>query len=226
MSTPPLHVESQFGPLLGGHDIEAACIATLEQWLPRYARRVSYLAGFEPDFLKPIRTVLVATEMNVPPEVHRPCLIIVNNGIRDDPIKFGSIESGKSYRARWDLTFGVQAVAKGKRESAQPRALTLARMYILAVRAVMIQKRDADGIMGMTDWTGEEYAGLEVEADRTTALATASFDVTCDRAVAWGTGPADWEAPEEGEEDPDPVWPWVVEHDISIIKSTNPKEEG
>lgn len=214
-----------FGPFVGAHHLEAAVLDVLWTWLPTYQHEVSREAGLDPKHLQTIRSWSVVSELSRMPEAQVPALMLVNNGILDPPFKHGDSE----YMATWEVDIGVQVVAKGARQKAAPRALTLARMDILAIRLALIQQRDASGIMQMTDWMAERPSSvLEAEDDRTTCLASTRFHITTEGAAQWGEGPTEPLYPPEPEDLPPsqrPEWP-VAETFFLDIDNTQTPEEG
>jgi hypothetical protein len=223
----PTHV---FGEFVGAHHVEAAILAMLWKWLPTYQHEISREAGMEPAHLLPIRSWRVASDMERFPEDQLPCVILVNNGLPEPPRKYNDSDGSSVFLAHWAIDLGVHVAAKGAKVRAAPRALTLARMYALAVRLAMIQKRDDDGVMGMTDPVTERpNAVLTVEDDRTTCLATTTFLVETDHWGEWGAGPIDPIYPPEDETPPveRPVWPIVEDHFLEVDKvPINTSEEG
>jgi hypothetical protein len=184
----------------------------------------------DPKYLLPVRSWRVASSMERYPEDQLPCCILVNNGIPEVPRKHNDLDGNSVFLAHWAIDLGVHVAAKGAKVRAAPRALTLARMYALAIRLCMIQKKDDDDVMGMTDpITERPNAELAVEDDRTTCLATTTFMVETDHWAEWGQGPIEPYMPPEGELPPGerPVWPTVQSWDIDVVKvplQTN--EEG
>lgn len=207
-----------FGRFVGAHHLEAAVLNTLWKWLPTYQHEVAREAGLAPLHMQAIRSWRVSSDMGRMPEDQLPSVILVNDGVAELPVK----HDGGLYIATWEVVLGVQVAAKGEKVKAAPRALTLARMYALAIRLCLIQKRDEDGIMGMVDWITERPGAVLVsEDDRTTCLATNVFHIVVDGAAEWTEGPLD---PIYPPEDPDapppdrPEWPIALTYDLEVIK--------
>jgi hypothetical protein len=219
-----------FGQFVGAHHVEAAVLNVLWKWMPTYQHEVSREAGMDPKYLQAIRSWSVVSELGRMVEAQVPAVLLVNNGVIDPPVK----HADSIYLAHWEVDLGVQVVAKGAKTKATPRALTLARMQVLAMRLAIIQQRDDDGIMGMTDWRGEQPNRiLEAEDDRTTCLSSTRFHITTDGTAQWGEGPLEPHWPPEPEEQPPPerpVWPVAIEHyldiDIDQTQTPTPEEEG
>jgi hypothetical protein len=206
-----------YGEFVGAHHLEAAILSTLWKWLPSYQYEVSREAGLEPQHLQPIRSWRVATDMERYPEDQLPGVILVNQGVPEPPRKYNSDDGASMFMAYWVVQIGIHAVAKGQKVNAAPRALTLARMYSLAIRLVMIQQRDDDGVMGMVDpLTEAPSSTLSVEDDRTTCLCVGSFSVQSTDWAEWGEGPLEPEVDPVDENRPE--WPVVVGWDLDVDK--------
>jgi hypothetical protein len=210
-----------YGEFVGAHHVEAAIFSMLWRWLPSYQHEISREAGMDPKHLLPVRSWRVATNMERYPEDQLPCVILVNNGVPEPPRKHNDENGASVFLAHWSIDLGIQVAAKGQKIRAVPRALTLARMYSLAIRLCMIQKRDDDGVMGMTDpLTERPNAVMAIEDDRTTCVAVTSFSVTTDNWSEWGNGPIDPLYPPEDDMPPEerPVWPVVESWEVEVDK--------
>lgn len=203
-----------YGEYTGAHHVEAAILNTLWKWMPSYCYEVSREMEFPPDFLNPVRSWRVATNMERYPEDQLPGVILVNNGVPEPPIKHANETGGDVYFAYWAVEIGIHVVAKGVKEKASPRAMTLARMYALAIRLLMIQQRDDEGVMGMVDPLTEVPGVLNVEDDRTTCLSVCGFRVETPNWAEWGEGPIEPVYPPETDPPTDrPVWPVALSHE-------------
>lgn len=215
-----------FGPFVGAHHVEAAVLQMLWKWLPTYQHEISREAKLDPTHLQPIRAWRVTSEIARMPEDQLPTVMMVNRGVTEPPIKHGD----SIYLAKWEMDIGVQVAAIGAKTKASPRALTLARMHLLAIRLALVQQRDDDGIMGMTDWRGESpQTVLDSEDDRTTCVAATRFHITTDGAAQWGEGPIEPNWPPEPEEQPPPErpeWPVALTHELDIDIDQQLQEEG
>ena len=217
-----------FGRFVGAHHVEAAVLNTLWEWLPTYQHEVAREAGLDPLHLQKVRSWRVASDMARMPEDQLPSVILVNNGVTELPTK----HDGGLYLATWEVQVGVQVAAKGEKVKAAPRALTLARLHVLALRLVLIQKRDEDGILGMVDpITERPNAVLASEDDRTTCLAFATFHIVTDGWAEWSEGPPhpiDFYPPEDEEAPPAerPEWPVAETTFLDVVKEPITEEEG
>jgi hypothetical protein len=218
----PFNAPYQFGEMVGAHHVDAALIDIIDYWGPTYLYETARRSGEEANELRYFRSKRVSHELEKMPEDQTPALILVNLGIQDEPSKIGTARPGKTYYATWRYQFGVLLSARGKKVNAVPRAQELAKMYCLAIRTLIIQKRDDPdvnptwkGILGMTDWIDEGYGGLDSEDDRTICLAHTDFNVNVPSAATWATGPLEVE---EMPEPDSPIWPEVVSVDVDVQK--------
>jgi hypothetical protein len=214
----------QFGDFRGATDVDDAIVNIIDYWGLSYLREVARRAGEEVDEFKSFRSHRITTEMEKMPEDQTPGLIIANLGTADTPIKQGTARPGKSYNMTLGYQIGVLLSARGKKVNAAPRAQYLAKQYALAMRLLLIQKRDDSSVdprfkdvIGMADWVGEDYNGLDSEDDRTICLAHTDFQIWVPDSAAWATGPM---IPDIDEPvDPDsPTWPTVDHAILDIVK--------
>ena len=215
-----------FGAMVGAHHVDDALVTILKNWDRTYLQEVARRSDENVDELRPFRNWRVSFELEKMPEDTPPVCIIANRGINEPPKKHNSRQRpGQSYEAVWLYRIGCLLSARGKKINASPRAERLAKMYTLAIRTALVQKRDEyepweeqDRILGMIDWVDEGYDALESDADRTICLAWADFLVTVPEAATWGTGPRK-PVPEPDPGDPNiPVWPVVEKVLVDIVK--------
>lgn len=187
-----------FGAAIGAHHVDKALVGVLQMWTPTYLVEVARRSGEEPDELKPFRGWRVSADLERMPEDQTPLCIIANKGLDDQPEKYNTSRPGMHYEAIWRYQIGCHISARGKKINASPRAQTLAKMYALAVRMCLVQKRDEPDLVtgerilnGMIDWIDEDYDGLESDADRTICMAYVEFNVTVTEVTTWGSGPKD-----------------------------------
>jgi hypothetical protein len=205
----------QFGDFAGGHNVDLVLYNLIDKWLLTYLYEIARRSGEEFDELKPFRSWRVSTELEKMPEDQTPALIMVNLGLADNPVKRGSSSPGQSFYATWSYQFGCLTSAKGKKVNAAPRAIRLSQMYTTAVRLILIQKSDDEGVLGMRDWMDEGYDGVDSEDDRTINLSHTDFWINVPAAATWANGPME-PVPEPGPDSP--VWPTVISADVGIEK--------
>lgn len=214
-----LRPDYQFGQFAGAHQVDDVLIALIDKWLPTYLAEVARRCGEPANQLRPFRSKRIAHELEKMPEDQTPALIIANRGLADNPVKRGSGFPGQTFYATWDYQFGCLLSAGGRKDRSIPRAQRLAKMYVTAIRLILVQKRDEDtGVLGMLDWMDEGYGGVESEDDRTICLAHTDFWINVPTAAIWANGPQEPD-PEDIPPDPDsPLWPDVTSTDVTIIK--------
>jgi hypothetical protein len=209
-----------FGPAIGAHDIDRILYEMIHLWQVSYLREVARRAGEPADELKPFRSWRVSTDLDRMPEDQTPSLIIVNLGLQEQPQKRGTLRPGKSYYATYKYNIGCLVSASGRKVKAAPRANTLAKMYALAVRLILIQKRDDRNILGMIDWVDDMPGLLDSEDDRTIAMWAVEVNVEAPNASAWAHGPAEPDALPDGAPDP-PLLGTVESVEVEITKEVN-----
>jgi hypothetical protein len=219
-----------FGAMVGAHHVDEAIRLVLAQWDRTYLQEVARRSGEDPDQLRPFRTWRISSELEKMPEDQTPTCIIANKGLIEPPEKRNFTRPGMSYKATWRYQLGVHVSARGRKHNAAPRAVTLAKMYCLAIRTVIVQKRDEyedpdiETVLGFIDWIDENYDDLDSDNERTICMAHCDFDVTVQEVTTWGTGP---KAP-VAEPDPPlpdvPMWP-VVTHIIPEYVKVRINEE-
>lgn len=214
--------EYVFGDFSGGADVDDAIINLIKYWQLSYLSEVARRAGAQADEYKPFRSFRVSHELEWMPEDQTPGLILVNGGLSDTPLKQGTKRPGQTYYATWNYQVGVLLSARGRKDRSIPRAQRIAKQYCLAMRLLLIQKRDDPaespdfkGVLGMMDWVDEGYDGVDADSDRTLCLAHTDFAVTVPTAATWATGPLQPETVPEPESE---RWPAVTETDAEVTK--------
>jgi hypothetical protein len=214
-----------FGAMVGAHHVDDAIVNIIKNWDRTYLQEVARRSDEDVDELLPFRGWRVSWELEKMPEDQTPTCIVANRGINEPPKKYNSrTRPGQTYQATWNYRVGVLTSARGRKYNAMPRAERLAKMYTLAIRTILVQKRDQyedpnqDKILGMIDWVDEGYDGLDSDADRSICLAWAEFLVTATETATWGTGPTD-PVIDVDPGDPDiGMWPLVTQVIPEIIK--------
>lgn len=151
------------------------------------------------------------------PEDQTPSVVVSSPGIATLPQANGA----RQYQAQFVLEAACVISARGGTEDAgTPRALRLARLYALALRACLVQKADDESYLFRRDWLGEEYDVLPSIDDRTICVAKVRLQIEVPDVVTSDAGPiAPIGPPPEVEPSPDsPEWPIAVESDVEVIK--------
>jgi hypothetical protein len=209
---------------VGAHHVDDILVDLIETWGYTYLQEMARRSGEDAGQLVPFRNYRVTYEMEHMPEDQTPTCIIANRGLTEHPMRRNFHRPGQSYKVVWNYQIGAHVSAKGKKVNASPRAQRLAKMYVGAIRNLLIQKRDDSGLLGMIDWMDENYDGLTSDSDRTICLAYAEFNVEAYEVATWGTGPMQ-AIPEPDPPDPDiPYWPTVSLVIPEIIKIPTDQE--
>lgn len=210
-----------FGAMVGAHHVDEAILNVLQTWDRTYLQEVARRSEEDVEELKPFRGWRVSYEMEKLPEDQTPLCIIANQGLIEPPVRRSFHRPGQVYAAIWRYRIGVHISAAGRKRNASPRAQQLAKMYILALRTVLVQQRERfeditkPSILTYIDWIDEDYGGLDSDADRTICLVYADFNVSVQETTTWGTGPKEPVV----EPDPEiPTWPVVTTIIPEIIK--------
>lgn len=205
---------SAFGPLVSAVQVEDHIEAVLERWLPSYLYELERTNGITVGTLPAIRSVVRSSELEKFPEDQTPALMIGSPGLTDPPVADG----GGYYTATWQITVGVQIVAGPNR-----RALELARLYALAVRAAVLQQQQDPGLtapvqMVRVDWRDERYDLLDSIDDRSVCVGRVELAVTVAEVLQTGLGPLDPLIPPQPPLPTSPAWPTAETVITSIDK--------
>jgi hypothetical protein len=208
-----------FGRLVGAHHVEDAAIATLRYWLPTYLHEVERQSGQTPGALAKPRSYRVSSDVEKMPEDQTPAVILRSPGVADNPLINGS----GVYEAQFTLEASAVVSARGgMEEGGEPRALRLARMYALALRACLVQKADGDGYLFRRDWIDEAYDVLPSIDDRTICVAKATFRIEVPDVTDANSGPIEPLVPPDDPNAPpslsSPDWPIATTVEVEEIK--------
>lgn len=219
MASPIPSTFPQYGPIIGVHNIDAAIIDVFKKWYRSYLNEVARQNAQNFARLATPRSYRAGSDINFMPEDQRPCVIVVNNGLDNPPVRRGQGSDGIGQRVEstWEYQIAIQIVAQGRKDVCVPRAHELAMMYVAAAR-VMLTNVASETLALLVDWKDEFPGDLEPDSDRTSAIGVCVFNVTVPQAHVWGTAPLQPEADDVF--DPEsPVWPKAVNpNGVTIIK--------
>ena len=207
---------SVFGPLVSALDAENHVEQIIRRWLPTYLYEIERTHGLEPGTLPLLRSIVRSSEIEKFPEDQLPCLMLASPGLTDPP----EADGGGYYSANWQINLGVEIVAAPNR-----RAVELARLYTLAVRAAVIQQQQDPGLqqpvrMVRIDWRDERYDVLDSIDDRTVCIGRVEFGVSVVEVLQRGLGPLD---PLIGPQPPSPVAPdWPTSETVITTVEKEP----
>jgi hypothetical protein len=208
-----------FGRLVGAHHVEDATIALFRYWLPTYLHEAERQSGQTPGALAKPRSYRVSADVEKMPEDQTPAVVLRSSGVADEPLKTGS----GVYQAQFNVEAAVVVSARGgMEEGAEPRALRNARIYVLAMRACLVQQPDPDGYLFRRDWTDESYDVLPSIDDRTICVAKTTFRIEVPDVTDANQGPIEPLIPPD-EPDvtppvPSPEWPVAETVDVDESK--------
>jgi hypothetical protein len=148
-------VSPVFNRLLTASTIEEAFTATLKKWFFTYLREV------ERQNALPMMTfptpVNYTSRNSFDAEKGEPIpkIVVISSGIRGTPRMTGYGQ----YRAIWTVGVGVAMGAPDEEE-----ANLLTKGYIAAVKGIILQNKDLEGLEGVADiiWTDENYVDLPI----------------------------------------------------------------
>jgi hypothetical protein len=201
---------SLFGQLVGASELELALVEQLRMWLPDYLGEVCSQRGEPVDFLPYPRSFLVSGDVDKMPEDQTPACIVRSPGTSGElPVAVGN----GAYTAQWTIEVAMHLSARGNM-----LALRLARMYALAMRALLLQQQlldehDSSVVVRRVDWIGERYDELDSIDDRTVCTGVVVFAYELADVTTRGAGPLEPSSPIPPDS---PVWP-TSEHVISDI---------
>jgi hypothetical protein len=208
-------VSAPFGIIVDAGEIEEAAQDTLERWMRTYLAEKERQRGWVAGKLPPPFGPAIVNSSESPFDRDQQPGAWLWVGDAEDI----EADAGGEYTAAWPLTVSV-AVSTGD----HARTRQLARVYIAALRALLVQRGDLGGIADHTTWTAESYDDGPASRERTLVVASARFRVQVPDVTTWGTGPL---APDLPPQDPyaDPGdGPDVVEVNtaLTILDPTEP----
>ena len=186
---------SIFGTIKDGTDVETAVLETLVAWMPTYLAELA--SQRETDAIPSPRahTYKAYSEFALTTEdTDLPAIIVESSGIDDLPRRQGD----GSYIAGWRVSVFAVVLAD-KQES----SMALARSYVAAARAILLQQSSLGGRARGVTWEGESYDeavadGIELQ------LASTEFVVEFADVVTDAAGP---NAPADPVTQPGSNWP-------------------
>jgi hypothetical protein len=202
---------SLFGRLVGAHHVEEACVALLDEWMNTYLAQVERISGEPVQSIQRPRSYRVSSEQESMPEDQTPAVVVRSPGTLELPLADGS---GR-YGVPFEVEVGLIISAIGLSAYGSPRALRLARIYALAIRGVLVQQADDDGLLYKRDWLSEAYDTLASIDDRTICLSRVRFSIAIPDVVQRGAGPLE---ADPDPQPPAPQWPLAETADVEVQK--------
>lgn len=171
---------SVFGPVVNGSDVEAAAIATFQDWYPTYLAELERRTGRAPQSLPIPRSYTTAAEFAQQDGAQLPAVIVVSPGTLDAPERFGD----GSYAAWWRLEIAVLVTARDKAS-----ANDVAKLFAAATRMILLQQSTLGGLARAIEWAGDSYTDAPADFTSVGAVGGSAFDVLVNGVVTDLAGP-------------------------------------
>jgi hypothetical protein len=203
---------SAYGSLVAASDVEAAVVALGRKWIADYLAEVERQHALEVGSLPLPRAWVITSDVEKMPEDQTPAVVVSSPGLTDPPTADGQ---GR-YTASWRLLLSPVVSARGNEH-----ALRLARLYALALRALVLQQQviDPDLAAVRVEWRDERYDVLDSIDDRTVCVGLVELAVVVADVTSRHAGPLD---PLLGPGDlgpTSPSWPTATTADVDVDKS-------
>lgn len=169
-----------FQRIVSGAQVEQALITTLQMWMPTYLAEVARQHGKGARELPTVASYTTVVEFDKWPEDQLPACIVVSPGIAEQP----SQEAKGKHRAKWAAELALICSA-----STQKNSLDLAKMYLAAARAAILQHASLGGFASGLEWIDELYDRVPSEDTRNLGAASGLFVVHVDDVTTKGAGP-------------------------------------
>lgn len=201
-----------FGPLVHSGKVEQAVQDTLQTWMPTYLREVERQHDRAQGSLPSPRSYRLVSESTDPvrwPEDQLPSLVILCPGFAEPPRHQGS--------GRYRVTYGVSVAAL---VSAKDQGATrlLARLYGIAVAAILLQKPSLSNFACGTTWVDERFDDIPSDTQRSIACALEAFTIEADNIIDTSQGPL---TEDDTEQEESPEWADIEE----VIVDTDTLED-
>jgi len=177
MTTPNL----QIGPIKSGLMVETALKATVQKWAPTYLAEAAAQHGIERARLPLFRSYSSKLVIAKAAEDQMPACVIVAPGTVNSPRR----NSGK-VTATWSA--GVGCIVSGQDEVS---TYNLARVYVAALRTLLLQQADLGGFAAGTDLVSERYDDLDSKQLRSLCAGVVQLYVQVNNITDTQLGPLD-----------------------------------
>jgi hypothetical protein len=202
--------ETAYSAIVAAVDVEQALVELVQLWIADYLAEIERQHGLDVGYLPLPRSYVVSSDVEKMPEDQTPAVIVASPGMTDPP----RVDGLGTYIARWRVTIAVHLSARGNALS-----LRLVRLYVAAVRALVLQQQSLGTlVLRRIDWTDERYDTLPSIDDRTVCTGLVELAVEVGDVTQRHAGPL---APILGPGDlgPDsPTWPTAQVVDVEITK--------
>ena len=197
---------SIFQRILSASDVEHFATDLLQKWSSTYIAEVERQHGMDGTELPRIRSWSTVNTFENWPADQLPASLLISTGTVGAPSRSGDGE----YTASFAL--GVAVICASNNAS---RSNELAKLYIAAHRAILVQRPSLErGAFGV-DWLGDDFTDLAAEDGRFLSAGMAEFVVEMRDVVHAKAGPT---TPDDPSDDPWPNWPLTETVDIEVEK--------
>jgi hypothetical protein len=203
----PNPYSQSIGAIVTGRDVELAALTFLKRWAGTYLAECERQRAMTPGALPRIRSWTTAPDFETWPEDQLPCVLLVSPGLADAPLPDGA----GVYRAKF--TLGVAVIVSTARMDETAR---LAKLYVAAMRAAILQHQSLEGFASGIEWLDENYDDLPSIDDRSLGAGQAIFAVQVDGFARRWNGPKTPQDPPDPDTDPLPTDPYVQPGRVGI----------
>lgn len=175
-------MSSIFGPLVGGDAIEAAVVATMKRWLPTYLAELERRTDRAPGSLPSPASWATVNEFSQTGTDPPPWGIVVSPGTVGEPERLGD----GSFNVWWGISVAIIVTAESRQA-----ANDLAKLYAVAVRAIMLQRPSLGDVAAGVEWVAEANAAAPTDYLRVGWVTESQFNVRAVGVVNAYGGPAE-----------------------------------
>lgn len=199
---------AQFGPIKSGLQVEQALTTTVQQWASTYLAEAAAQHGIERTKLPLFRSYSSKLVIAKAAEDQMPACVIVAPGTASTPVR----NSGR-VTATWSA--GVGCIVSGKDEVS---TYNLARIYVAALRTLLLQKSDLGGFAAGVDLVSERYDDLDSKQLRSLCAGVVQLYVQVNNITDTQLGPLA-PATDPTQPMPDPAQADTIAFDIEQMVS-------
>jgi hypothetical protein len=196
------------GRIVTGRDVELAAMSLLKRWLGTYLAECERQRGFAPGALQRVRGWATAADFEKWPEDQLPCVLLVSPGLTESPV----VASATEYRAKFSL--GIAAIVSAR---TMDETAALAKLYVAACRACVLQHQSFEGFAAGVEWLDETYDDLDSIDTRSLGAGQAIFAVHVDGFARRWNGPKTPNDPPAVDTDPLPDDPTVSTVETTVL---------
>lgn len=176
-------MSSIFGPMFAPHTLVVEAQDLLEKYFPPYLRELELRNGFEQNTLKAPQNYTQRNNFTNLPGEELPKCVVLSPGIAGPANKDGS----GMYRGVWRLGVGVAIAGKTEEE-----AYTLSSIYGAAVRSILLDHQNINGVASGVTYVDENYDDLPTSTEIQKLRAVSVwFAVNIDNVAKRSAGPQD-----------------------------------